>query len=115
MSSTPATRTPARSHARKTSLDHLQDALKDLTKARDKATEEGGAAIEDAMDRIREASKEIADRGQDQLTEWEDALEHAAEGARRELGRIAVHAQRSPEALAEMSTEIRKRKSELTV
>ena len=114
MSPSTANGTPARSHARKTSLDHLQDALKDLSKAREKATEEGAAAIEEAMDRIREASKEIADRGQDQLTEWEDALDDAAESARRELGRIAVHAQRSEEALAGMSAEIAKRKAELT-
>lgn len=114
MSPTPATPTPARSHARKTSLDHLQDALKDLTKAREKGTEDARAAIEDAMDKISEASKEIADRGQGQIADWEDALEHAAEDARRELGLLAVHAQRSPEALSDMATEIRKRKAEIT-
>ncbi|MFN8132594.1 MAG: hypothetical protein U0R70_13675 [Solirubrobacteraceae bacterium] len=113
MSPTPATPTPARSHARKTSLDHLQDALKDLGKAREKGTDEARAAVEDAMDKIREASTEITTRGQDQLTEWEDALDHAAEDARRELGLIAVRAQSSPEALSDLSAEIRKREAEL--
>jgi hypothetical protein len=32
---------------------------------------------------------------------------------RRELGRLAVRAQRTPEALTEMSTEIRRRKTQL--
>jgi hypothetical protein len=34
--------------------------------------------------------------------------------ARRDIGRMAIQAQRSPEALAEMTSEIRRRKQALT-
>ena len=40
-------------------------------------------------------------------------FDHAAEDARRELGLIAVRAQSSPEALSDLSAEIRKREAEL--
>jgi hypothetical protein len=40
-------------------------------------------------------------------------LEGAAADVRRELGRIAVHAQRTPDALSELTREIRGRREGL--
>ena len=59
------------------------------------------------MDRFREASHDMRSR------DWQKVLEDAAEDARRELGKIAVHAQRTPDAVSELSREIRRRRDEL--
>jgi hypothetical protein len=99
--------------AKKGTADHLQDALADLDKARDSATEEARAGIDSARERIEEAREDLSQRGHDRLAEWQDALTEAAENMRRELGRAAIRAQGSPEALAEMSDEIKKRRTQL--
>ena len=98
---------------RKSSADYLQDALKDLDKAREKAGKEVEANIDSARERINEASERLSERGHDQLDEWRTQLEDAAEDVRRELGRWAIRAQSSPQALSELSREITKRKAEL--
>jgi hypothetical protein len=98
---------------KKGTADHLQDALEDLDKARDSATEEVRAGIDSARQRIEEARDDLSERGRDRLSEWQDALTDAAENMRRELGRAAIRAQGSPEALTEMSEEIKKRHAEL--
>ena len=51
---------------------------------------------------------------QDQVSDWRGSLDKATDDVRRELGILAVHAQRSPEALKAMSAEIRKRKAEIS-
>ncbi|MGZ6670896.1 MAG: hypothetical protein ACXVFM_00935 [Solirubrobacteraceae bacterium] len=126
MPTTPATRKPAPATARtptahkpaspvrRTSVDYLEDALKDLGKARDKGGEEIRASIDAAMERVREAAKELGSRGQDQVGEWQKTLDAAADDALRELGRMTIRAQRSPEALTELSAEIRKRRGQLS-
>jgi ElaB/YqjD/DUF883 family membrane-anchored ribosome-binding protein len=125
MSMTPATRKPApatgrRLTARKpvppaprTSVDYLEDALKDLGKAREKGGEEIRSSIDAAMERVRETTNQLGSRGQDQVSEWQKTLDAAADDALRELGRMAIRAQRSPEALTELSGEIRKRRGQL--
>lgn len=95
----------------KATADYLQDALEDLGKARDKAGEEVGARIDSAVERIKEAREDLTEQGRDQLSEWKHDLESAAEDARRELGLFAVRAQRTPEALDDLSEEITKRKA----
>ena len=112
MPATTAKRKPA---AAKTTVDYLEEALKDLDKAREKAGEGARSSIESAVDRIREAAKDARSRGADQMSDWQKALEDAAEDARLELGKAAIHAQRSPEALTALSSEIRKCKAKLTV
>jgi hypothetical protein len=67
----------------------------------------------DYIERLRKAATELRSRAEDEASDWEGALEHASEEMRRELGRLAVRAQRTPEALTEMSTEIRRRKTQL--
>jgi hypothetical protein len=127
MPTTPAaTRKPAPATARtptahkpappapRTSVDYLEDALKDLGMAREKGGKEIRASIDAAMERVREAAKELGSRGQDQVGEWQKTLDAAADDALRELGRMAIRAQRSPEALTQLSAEIRKRRSQLS-
>jgi hypothetical protein len=97
----------------KTPMDHLQDALEDLNRAREKAGEDVSASIDSARERITDASEELGDRGQGQLKDWREQFGSAADDALRELGRWAIRAQRSPEALTELSKEITKRRAEV--
>ncbi len=114
----PATTTqsggPAGESAEKAPLDHLQDALEDLDKAREKAGEEVSASIDSARDRISEAREDLTDRSESHLKDWREQFGTAADDALRELGRWAIRAQRSPEALAELSKEISKRETEVS-
>jgi len=100
--------------ADKAPMDHLQDALEDLDKAREQATDEVSGKIDSARDRINEAREDMSGRGHDQLAEWREQLETAADGALEELGRWAIRAQRKPEALDELSKEITKREAEVS-
>lgn len=58
--------------------------------------------------------KEAGAEAQEQVSDWQHSLDKATDDVRRELGILAVRAQRSPEALRAMSAEIRKRKAEIT-
>jgi ElaB/YqjD/DUF883 family membrane-anchored ribosome-binding protein len=110
---TPTTHTPA-PPAPKTSVDYLEEALKDLGKAREKGGNEIRASIDAAMERVREAGKELGTRTQDQVGDWQKALDALADDALRELGLMTIRAQHSPEALTEFSAEIRKRRGQLS-
>ena len=70
--------------------------------------------IDSAIERTRDAMKEAGSEAQTQVADWRSSLDKASEDVRRELGILAVRAQRSPESLRAMSAEIRKRKTELT-
>ena len=95
-------------------LDYLRDALEDLDKAREKAGEEVRAGIDSARERVRDAREELTDRGEGQVKDWREHLGDATDDALRELGRWAVRAQRSPEALDELAKEIGTRKAEVS-
>ena len=111
---TPAGKATRRAAAKpKSTLDHLQHALDDLDKARTQAQQDARTSIDAAAERIREAVKDLRGRASGEAREFEERLEHVSEDARRELGRAAVNAQRSPEALAELASEIRRRKQSL--
>ena len=97
------------SDGRQGPVDHLQDALEDLDKAREKAGEEVSARIDFARERINEARDDLSDRGQEQLKDWREQVGAAADDVLRELGRWTIHAQRSPKALGELADEISKR------
>lgn len=94
-------------------LDHLQHAAQDLDKARAQATQDVRQGIDDALARIREAAQDVRTRAEDQSGEWQDALEHASDEMRVELGRRGVRAQSSPAALKELAGEITQREAEL--
>jgi hypothetical protein len=106
---------PARKPAETSSLDYLQQALEHLALARAQAQHEARAGIDAAAERIREVRKELGARARDEAGDMQARLEHASEDALREFGRAAVRAQRTPEALTEMQTEIRARKRTLLV
>ncbi len=97
-----------------TTLDHLQHAATELDKARGQASHDVTSNIDAALTRIREAADDVRHRAQDQVTDWQETLEHAGADMRVDLGRRAVRAQSTPEALAELTGEIEKRQAELT-
>jgi hypothetical protein len=99
--------------ADKAPIDHLQDALEDLDRARETAGEEVAARIDSARQRIDEARDDLSGRGQEQLKDWRDQVGAAADDVLRELGRWTIRAQRSPEALGELEDEIGKRRAEI--
>jgi hypothetical protein len=106
---------PARKPVEKRSVDYLQQALEDLALARGHAQQEVRAGIDAAAERIREARKELQARAHEQADDLQARLEHASDDALREFGRAAIRAQRTPEALTEMQTEIRARKRMMVV
>lgn len=101
---------PASKPADQSSLDYLQQALDDLDSARRQAQHEVRAGIDSAVDRIRDARKELATRAHDEADDLQARLERVSEEARMEIGRTAIRAQRTPEALTAMQAEIRDRK-----
>jgi hypothetical protein len=106
---------PARKPAEMGSLDYLQHALDDLAHARDHARQDARAWIDSAAERIRDARTDLTERARDEADGVQSRLEQASDEALREFGRAAVRAQRTPEALTEMQTEIRARKRRLLV
>lgn len=109
-----------RDRARESAMQHLQHASDDIEQACaeiDKARQDAAAPIRRTLDstlaRLREVSADLRQRADDQTAEWQDALEHATDTASREMGRRAIRAQRTPEALTELSREIRNRRAEL--
>jgi hypothetical protein len=93
--------------------DDLREALEELGKARDKASRDIRANIDTAIERVRETARDLRERAGQEFSDLDDTLSRATEDARRELGRRAVRAQQTPEALTELSTEIRKRRRQL--
>ena len=57
--------------------------------------------------------KDLGSRAHDEAHEWQERLEHASDEARLELGRAAIRAQGTPEALTELAAEARRRKRAL--
>jgi hypothetical protein len=112
MATTKTSRKPATKNGH-TSADYLQGALDELTQARERASGDIRSGIDSAIDRTRDAMKEAGTEAQSQMSEWRGSLDKASDEVRRELGILAVRAQRSPEALRAMSAEIRKRKTEI--
>jgi hypothetical protein len=95
-------------------VEYLQGAIDELTKARERAGTDIRSGIESAIERTRDVMKDAGSDTQKQVVEWQRALERAGDDVRRELGLMAVRAQRSPDALKAMSAEIRKHKSEIS-
>jgi hypothetical protein len=95
-------------------VDHLRQAIVELSQAREGASHEVREHIDTAMQRLRDATDDLSERALDQATEFQEALESAGEDLRIELGRRGVRAQCSMSALTEISAEIRRCKAELT-
>lgn len=107
-----------------TAADYLEHALEDLTQARQQAQEETRAVIESAVERTRDAlrdlkevaggrAKQLRTKHQDQTLEWQGKLQYASDDVLLELGMETVRAQRTSLALDEMAKEIKRCKREL--
>jgi signal transduction histidine kinase len=107
-----ATRAPA-ARRQPSSLEYIQQALEDLDKARGRATDELQETIDSAIKRLRQAAFDLRSRAEGETSQLEESLERASDDVRRELARRAIRAQRTPDALTELSAEIRKRRSQI--
>jgi len=96
-----------------TTLEYLQQAIKDLDHARQHAGNELHSSLDAAMERMSDIARDIRKRGEDEAADWQHALEHTTEEMRRDLGGRAVRAQQTRDALAELTAEIKKRKAQL--
>lgn len=112
MAATKTARRPATKDGH-TPVEYLEGALDELNKARERAGGDIRSGIDSAIERTREAMKDAGTEAQTQVADWRHSLEKGSDEVRRELGILAVRAQRSPEALRAMSAEIRKRKTEI--
>ena len=93
--------------------DQVQKAIDDLKSAGEKATGDVRARIDDAVARLREATEGAGSKAQDQVSSWRETLDEATEDVRKELGKLAVKAQGSVEALDEIANEIDARRKSL--
>ena len=93
--------------------EQVQKAIDDLRTAGEKATGDVRTRIDDAVSRLREATEGAGSKAQDQVSSWRETLDGATEDVRKELGKLAVKAQSSVEALDEIATEIDARRKSL--
>jgi gas vesicle protein len=93
--------------------DNVQKAIDDLRAAGEKATGDVRSRIDDAVSRLREATEGAGSRAQDQVSNWRETLDEATEDVRKELGKLAVKAQSSVDALDEIAKEVEARRKSL--
>jgi vacuolar-type H+-ATPase subunit I/STV1 len=93
--------------------DQVQKAIDDLRAAGEKATGDVRSRIDSAVARLRDVSGEAGSKAQDQVSNWRETLEKATEDVRKELAKLAVRAQTSPEALDEITAEVTERRKAL--
>jgi polyhydroxyalkanoate synthesis regulator phasin len=93
--------------------DQVQKAIDDLRAAGEKATGDVRSRIDDAVSRLRDVSGEAGSKAQDQVSSWRETLDKATEDVRKELGKLAVRAQSSAEALDEIAKELDDRRKSL--
>ena len=119
---TTKSKTPARRPAKKsqppadgaTTFEYLQKAIEDLDHARAHAGKDVKSNLDTAIDRMKDMATDFRKRAEDEAGDWQKTIENTTEDMRRELGRRAIRAQKSPDALSELAAEIQKRQSELT-
>jgi gas vesicle protein len=93
--------------------DQVQKAIDDLRSAGEKATGDVRSGIDSAVARLRDVSGDATSRAQDQVSSWRETLDKATEDVRKELGKLAIRAQTSTEALDELAKEIADRRTAL--
>lgn len=94
-------------------MDNVQKAIDDLRAAGEKATGDVRSNIDSAVARLRDASGEATKTAQDQVSNWRSTLEDATEDVRKELAKLAVRAQNTPQALDDLAKEIDERRKNL--
>jgi gas vesicle protein len=93
--------------------DQIQKAIDELRSAGEKATGDVRSGIDSAVTRLRDVSGGASSKAQDQVSSWRDTLDKATEDVRKELGKLAVKAQSSVEALDEIAKELDERRKAL--
>ncbi len=93
--------------------DQVQKAIDDLRAAGEKATGDVRSRIDSAVAQLRDVSGDASSKAQDQISGWRDTLDKATEDVRKELAKLAVRAQTSPEALDEIAKEVDERRTAL--
>ena len=93
--------------------DQIQKAIDDLRSAGEKATGDVRSGIDSAVERLKDVSGSATSRAQDQVSSWRDTLDKATEDVRKELGKLAIRAQGSAEALDELAKELDERRKAL--
>jgi uncharacterized protein (UPF0147 family) len=93
--------------------DQVQKAIDDLRSAGEKATGDVRSSIDSAVSRLRDISGDPVGKAQDQVSSWRDTLDNATQDVRKELGKLAVRAQSSVEALDEIAKELEERRKAL--
>ena len=93
--------------------DQVQKAIDDLRSAGEKATGDVRSSIDSAVDRLRNISGDASSRVSDQVSTWRDTLDNATDDVRKELGKLAIRAQGSSEALDEIAQELDERRRTL--
>jgi hypothetical protein len=93
--------------------DQVQKAIDDLRAAGEKATGDVRSGIDSAVERLKDVSGGATSRAQDQVSSWRDTLDKATEDMRKELGKLAIRAQTSAEALDELAKELAERRQAL--
>lgn len=96
-----------------TTLEYLQKAMEDIDHARVHAGKDMKSSLDTAMDRMKEMATDLRNRAEEEASDWQKTIENTTEDMRRELGRRAIRAQKSPDALTELANEITKRQTEL--
>jgi uncharacterized protein (UPF0147 family) len=93
--------------------DQVQKAIDDLRSAGEKATGDVRSSIDSAVSRLRDVSGDPVAKAQDQVSSWRETLDKATEDVRKELAKLAVKAQTTPEALDEIAKELDERRRAL--
>jgi ElaB/YqjD/DUF883 family membrane-anchored ribosome-binding protein len=91
----------------------LQQALDELAKLRDQSGGDLRKQLDSAVKRVREAGEELRERTDERTAAVERAVGRVADEAWQQLATIAIRAMSNPDALTELSGEIRKRKAQL--
>lgn len=96
-----------------TTLEYLQKAIEDIDHAREHASKDMRSSLDSAVDRMKDIAGDLRKRAEDEAADFQKTIEDTTEEMRRELARRAIRAQRSPDALKDLSAEIKKRKADL--
>lgn len=101
-----------RERAHKSATEHLQQASAEIDKARQKATADVRRSLDSALERRRDVNGGLRQRAEAEPLSGTTRSSMRVIGLSARWATTAVRAQRTPEALKELSDEIRKQKTE---
>lgn len=104
---------PARPDGRRPGSGALEQALNELDRLRDVSGDDVRRQLDAAVSRIREVADDLRERSEDRTATLERAVRGVADDAWQQLATMAIRGLHDPDALTELSNEIRKRRTEL--